>query len=230
VRWVRLFYMLLIPLTIGGMLVHNALDFASKLVRPTHETRSREELPRMNLPFRIAHALAGLSFVTLAWTGFALKYPAAWWAAPILRWESAFAFRGLVHRAAAVVMIGALVFHAVHLVLRPRDRAMLRQVFINLFSNAVKYTRGRDPAKIQIGTMVCGKGDLLFYIRDNGVGFDMQHADKLFGAFQRLHSAGEFSGTGVGLATVQRIIHRHGGRIWAQSAVNEGATFHFTLS
>ncbi len=128
VRWIRIFYLLVIPLTIGGMLVHNGIDFVAKLVRRSYPPRTREELPRMNLQFRIAHALGGLSFVTLTWTGFALKYPDAWWAAPLLRWEGAVAFRGLVHRAAGVVMILALVYHAIHLALRRRDRDMLRQM------------------------------------------------------------------------------------------------------
>ncbi|MEI7672994.1 MAG: ATP-binding protein, partial [Deltaproteobacteria bacterium] len=109
------------------------------------------------------------------------------------------------------------------------DYAMLRQVWTNLLDNAVKYTRKRDDAKIEIGARK-ENGETLFYIKDNGVGFDMRHAGKLFGVFQRLHSLEEFEGTGIGLANVKRIITRHGGRVWAEAALNQGATFYFTLS
>jgi cytochrome b subunit of formate dehydrogenase len=132
VRFVRVFYLLLIPLTIGGMVLHNGIDFVSKLARARPVARTAEELPRMNLQFRIAHWLVQLSFLTLVWTGFALKFPDAWWATPLLQWERAVAFRGLVHRAAGVLLIGALLYHAVHLGLRPRDRAMLRHVLPRL--------------------------------------------------------------------------------------------------
>jgi PAS domain S-box-containing protein len=108
------------------------------------------------------------------------------------------------------------------------DPALLKQVWVNLISNAVKYTRGREPAVVEIGCMR-EKGEDIFSVRDNGAGFDMQYADKLFGVFQRLHRADEFEGTGVGLAIVQRIVHRHGGRVWAEAKVNQGATFYFTL-
>lgn len=108
------------------------------------------------------------------------------------------------------------------------DAALLKQAWVNLISNAIKYSRGRDPAMVEIG---CARenGDDIFFIRDNGAGFDMQYANKLFGVFQRLHRSDEFEGTGVGLAIVQRIVHRHGGRIWADAKVNQGATFYFTL-
>lgn len=128
VRWIRIFYLLLIPATIGPMLAHNGLDFVAKLVRRAPWARSREELPRMNLHFRIAHALGALSFVTLVWTGFALKYPDAWWAAPLLRWERQVAFRGLVHRVAGGVLMASLAYHAVHLALRRQDRVILRHL------------------------------------------------------------------------------------------------------
>jgi light-regulated signal transduction histidine kinase (bacteriophytochrome) len=108
------------------------------------------------------------------------------------------------------------------------DRRLLKIALDNLIGNAWKFTGGTEHARIEIGTRKEG-AQLLHYVRDNGAGFDMAYADQLFRAFQRLHDARVFPGTGVGLATVQRIIHKHGGRIWAEAAPGEGATFYFTL-
>lgn len=110
------------------------------------------------------------------------------------------------------------------------DRAMLKQVWVNLISNAVKYSRHRSSAKIKIGCRENSSGELEFSIQDNGAGFDMQYAGKLFGVFQRLHQAEEFEGTGIGLANIRRIILRHGGKTWAEGEVDAGATFYFTLN
>ena len=109
------------------------------------------------------------------------------------------------------------------------DENLLRQVFTNLVANAVKYTRPRDPAVIEIGTRAGQARELILFVRDNGVGFDPKYASKLFSPFQRMHAADAFRGIGMGLAKVRRIIARHGGRVWADAEVGRGATFYFTL-
>jgi light-regulated signal transduction histidine kinase (bacteriophytochrome) len=109
------------------------------------------------------------------------------------------------------------------------DSGLIRQVFANLLSNAVKYTRPREKAVIEVG-QVTTDGAPTVFVRDNGAGFDQKYAHKLFGVFQRLHSAEQFEGTGVGLATAHRIVQKHGGRIWAQAEVDKGATFFIALA
>ena len=108
------------------------------------------------------------------------------------------------------------------------DRYLLEIVLDNLLGNAWKFTSKRRDAHIEVGSQQVSQ-ETVYFIRDNGAGFDMKYARKLFGTFQRLHSSSEFPGTGIGLATVQKIIHRHSGRIWAESAVGAGATFYFTI-
>ena len=109
------------------------------------------------------------------------------------------------------------------------DPGLMKQVFANLLSNAIKYTRPRERAVIQVGVTVMD-GESVLFVRDNGVGFNLKYADKLFGVFQRLHRSEDFEGTGVGLATVQRVVRKHGGRIWAEAEIEKGATFYFTLA
>jgi light-regulated signal transduction histidine kinase (bacteriophytochrome) len=109
------------------------------------------------------------------------------------------------------------------------DRALLRLVLVNLVSNAVKFTGKRTDPHVEIGCIPGKAAETVFFVRDNGAGFDPASADQLFGVFKRLHSQDEFKGTGIGLASVQRIIHRHGGRIWADGAVDRGATFYFSI-
>jgi light-regulated signal transduction histidine kinase (bacteriophytochrome) len=121
----------------------------------------------------------------------------------------------------------------VDVVITPRlvatgDARLLRVVLENLLGNAWKFTRKRPRARIEFG-VTDHDGTPAYFVRDDGAGFDMAHAKKLFGAFQRIHATTEFEGTGIGLATVQRVIHKHGGRVWAESAPEQGATFYFTL-
>jgi two-component system sensor kinase len=122
----------------------------------------------------------------------------------------------------------------IHLDLHPippafGTEAMIRQVWINLIGNAVKFTGKRKLSEIEIGVTPGEAGEQVYFVKDNGAGFDMRHADKLFGVFQRLHTNEEFPGTGVGLALVQRIVHRHCGRVWGEGEPDKGAIFHFTI-
>lgn len=108
------------------------------------------------------------------------------------------------------------------------DRALLTQVFQNLLSNSIKFSREKNPALIEVGAQE-GEDEIIYYVRDNGAGFDMKYVEKLFGLFQRLHSPEEFEGTGVGLSIVQRIVKRHGGRVWGEGELDKGASIYFTL-
>jgi len=127
-----------------------------------------------------------------------------------------------------IVAGGKLQLEIEHLPPARGDSALMHQVFINLLTNAVKFSRTKETQKIRVG-FTAGDDETIYYVKDNGVGFDMQYADKLFGAFQRLHSENEFEGSGIGLAIVKRIITRHGGRVWAEGRINEGATLYFAL-
>lgn len=119
-------------------------------------------------------------------------------------------------------------FHCANLPVCSADRTLLRQVFINLLSNAVKYSRNSNPPQVEVGWLQQGD-EIIYFVRDNGAGFDMKFSGKLFGVFQRLHHTDEFEGTGIGLATSQRIVTRHGGKIWAEAAIGKGAVFYFTI-
>ena len=121
-----------------------------------------------------------------------------------------------------------IVLHMASLPPASGDRAMLRQVWVNLISNAVKFTSPQPEALVEVGSSAAG-GESTYWVKDNGVGFDMRYSDKLFGVFQRLHAADEFEGTGIGLAIVKRVVTRHGGRVWAESELGKGTTLYFTL-
>jgi PAS domain S-box-containing protein len=139
----------------------------------------------------------------------------------------------LVREVQQEIMLGInghpIAWHLHDLPLVHADRSLLRLVFVNLLSNAVKYSSKRAQSEIEVGTVPGAAEESVIFVRDNGVGFDMQYAPKLFGVFQRLHSAEEFEGTGIGLANVSRIVHRHGGRVWAESAPDRGAVFYISL-
>ena len=156
VRFIRVAYLLLIPLTVGLMLLHNLIDFAAKLARGTRGHGGGPQVVRMSLPFRIAHWLVVLSFPVLVLTGFALKYPESWWAAPVLAWEGRLAFRGLVHRVAGVVLVASLVYHGIHLLVSRRDRAILRHLLprradLSDLLGVLRYNLGRSPERPRFG-------------------------------------------------------------------------------
>ena len=142
--------------------------------------------------------------------------------------ELASVARGIVDRLRAAEPARSFEVAIAESIAAEADPALLTAALEALLQNAWKFTRGREPARIEIGVQAANPP--VYFVRDNGVGFDMRYADKLFGPFQRLHSEREFEGVGIGLATAQRIIRRHGGRIWAQAAPDRGASFHFTLA
>jgi signal transduction histidine kinase len=137
--------------------------------------------------------------------------------------------KGVVSEIAPDTQGRNIVWHIGALPICDGDPSMLRPVFANLIANAVKFTRTREQAEIEISSLNYKPEEVIVFVKDNGVGFDMKYKDKLFGVFQRLHSEQAFEGTGIGLATVQRIVHRHGGRVWAEGSVNKGATFYLAL-
>jgi light-regulated signal transduction histidine kinase (bacteriophytochrome) len=136
---------------------------------------------------------------------------------------------GVVREIAPDTQGRKIIWHIGSLPICYGDPAMLRLVFGNLVSNAVKFTRAREQAEIEINSLNHTPDEVVVFVKDNGVGFDMKYKDKLFGVFQRLHSQEAFEGTGIGLATVQRIVQGHGGRVWAEASVNTGATFYVML-
>ena len=133
-------------------------------------------------------------------------------------------FRDFEHRDAAASEIFKRILPELH-----GDPTILRQVLSDLIGNALKFTRRRPVARIEVGAIAAPAGEATLFVRDNGVGFDPRYTDKLFGVFQRLHHTRDFEGSGIGLANVKRIIGRHGGRVWAESRPGEGATFYFSL-
>jgi light-regulated signal transduction histidine kinase (bacteriophytochrome) len=137
--------------------------------------------------------------------------------------------KGVVAEIAPDTQARKIEWHIGHLPICYGDPTMLRLVFGNLVSNAVKFTQTREQAEIEIGSLNHQPDEAVVFVKDNGVGFDMKHKYKLFGVFQRLHSQEAFPGTGIGLATVQRVIHRHGGRVWAEGALDHGASFYVAL-
>jgi cytochrome b subunit of formate dehydrogenase len=152
VRFIRIAYLILIPLTLGFMILHNLIDFLGKLLRGTKRSENRDEVPRMGFHFRIAHALVVVSFPILVVTGFALKYPEAWWAMPLLGWETGLGFRGGLHRLAAVLLILAFIYHLLHLAVSVKDRVILRQLWPR-FKDAtdlvamIRYNLGRIASR-----------------------------------------------------------------------------------
>jgi light-regulated signal transduction histidine kinase (bacteriophytochrome) len=137
--------------------------------------------------------------------------------------------KGVVSEVAPDVLGRKIVWQIGELPICYGDPAMMRLVFGNLISNALKFTRAREQAEIEISSLNHQPNEVVVFIKDNGVGFDMKYKDKLFGVFQRLHSQEAFEGTGIGLATVERVVRRHGGRVWAESSVDHGATFFVAL-
>jgi len=136
--------------------------------------------------------------------------------------------REVITELSSAIPKGKLQVEIEHIPVAMGDAAMMRQVFVNLLANAIKFSANREVVMIKVGSTIA-ENEIVYFVKDNGAGFDMQYADKLFGVFQRLHAVSEFEGTGIGLAIVKRIITRHGGRVWAEGKVNEGATIYFAI-